>query len=60
MLELRTGKGCIGEIEEHLDKRQPTLAAIRTQFFDELLERNVLMGIGIKGQVAHVLKQLAK
>ncbi|GAA0268054.1 hypothetical protein GCM10009086_25220 [Pseudomonas rhodesiae] len=47
-------------VEHHLEQRVITQAAFRLQRFDQLLERQVLMGLGLHHAFASVVQQLAK
>ena len=46
--------------EEDLEERRVAEAALGLQLLDELLERQVLMGVGFQGDLAHAPEELAE
>ncbi len=70
LLELQGGQGKAGQLhgrrrhvlqrEHHLEERVHRQGALRAQRFDELLEREVLMGVGLQGRAPGPRQQLVE
>ena len=54
------GHGGVQEGEEDLEERRAAEVALGLEFLDELLEGQVLVGIGAEGGLAHAAQQLAE
>jgi hypothetical protein len=59
-IESECAHRCIWHVEQHLHQGSMTRVARRCEFFDEALERKVLMRIGIQRCVADAPEQLRK
>ena len=53
------GVGEVQHVEEDLEERRARQVALRLQLLDQLLERDVLVGIGAEGGLARPAQQLA-
>ncbi|CRM42315.1 hypothetical protein [Pseudomonas sp. 37 R 15] len=57
LLQLTLG-GRYAVVEQHLEQRAQAEAAFRMQRLHQLFERQVLMGLGVQGALAHLAQQL--
>ena len=59
-IERKRSAGRVLQHEHHLEQRMAAQVARGSELLDELLEGQVLVGVGSEGRVAHPREQLAK
>src|SRR6185312_6487915 len=55
--EMQSGPGLIQQTEQHLEERRSGQVALWKQHFHQLLKRDILMSMGLKGQIPGPLQE---